>query len=473
MTNLNQFTRQSAAVLLACGLIAGLLPFFATAQDGSTANDKKSRPNVVFIYADDLGWGDLGCYGNPQLKTPNLDKMAASGVLLTHYYSASSVCSPSRAAIMTGLFPARVGFHTATADALDKDLTVVPRLFQQNGYKTAHFGKWHMGVAEGSPPPTEYGIDESLGYLSTGPKMDAPRHESSEKLVDQTIDFIEKYKNESFYVHLWTLVPHTVLSPTEKQMEPYNRYRPSRRGADPMFRSTQEVYYGSVTDMDYHIGRLVDKIDELGLTENTIIIFSSDNGPEDIHLGIAGHSGIGSPGPFRGRKRSIYEGGIRVPFIIRWGSHLPNGFVNDVSIVGAVDYLPSLCRLAGIPLPNDYKGDGQDMSQALMGKPVQRTKPLMWEWRFKVFGYTFNQSPRLALRDGKWKFLMNPDGSRIELYDFEADPLNMEMDNVADRYPDVVKKYSAVLTAFSRSLPPGESDAEAGTMQYPMPKNSK
>lgn len=209
----------------------------------------------------------------------------------------------------------------------------------------------------------------------------------------------------------------------------------------------------------------------MDLTEKTMIIFSSDNGPEDIHVPNASHSAIGSPGPFRGRKRSLYEGGIRVPFIVKWGNNIPQGFVNDVSIMGTVDLLPSFCSLANISLPGNYKCDGEDMSMALKGRTIQRNAPLLWEWRFSQAGYTFNKSPGLALRDGKWKFLMNPDGSRVELYDFEKDQQCMEMDNLADQHPKLVKKYSSILKEFKKSLPSGPDFSGAGNNNYPMPRN--
>jgi arylsulfatase A-like enzyme len=464
-------------------LIVGTV-FTIAAQGNMQTEDthRKNRPNVIFIFADDLGWGDLGCYGHPHLKTPNLDRMAASGILFTSFYVANPVCSPSRTAIMTGQYPARHGVHTAISvdrehnrqqgivDYLDINNILLTRLFQDDGYKVGHFGKWHLGAVEDAPLPTEYGIDEYLVTNSPDAQLKGPRHESTEKMVDAAISFIEKHRDENFYVNVWTLVPHAVLAPTEEQMEPYEYLGPKGE-ARGKFRSAAEVYYGSVTDLDRHVGRLIDKIDELGLSDNTLIVFSSDNGPEDIHIPNSSHSGVGSPGPFRGRKRSLYEGGIRVPFIVQWGNRIPNGIVNNQSVLGAVDLLPSFCKLAGIELPGDYAGDGEDMSEALKGNDFQRSKPLLWEWRYSQAGYTFNKSPRLALRDGKWKFLMNPDGSRIELYDFEKDPQCMEMDNVAENHPKLVKRYSKILIDFEKSLPTGSLAAGSGKNVYPMPRN--
>ena len=440
------------------------------------ATSALAGPNFVFIFADDLGWGDLGCYGNSTLKTPYLDKMAEDGLLVTNFYVANPVCSPSRTAVMTGQYPARHHIHRHFADHehnaannmpdfLDPKVTLVTRLMQENGYKTGHFGKWHLGSSEDAPSPAAYGIDEHYTTNSRDGKLNVPRHQSTEKLVDKAIDFIKANKEQSFYINLWTLVPHATLDTTEEQMAPYARYRARADG----FSTPAQVYYGAVTDMDYHLGRLIQTIEELGLSKETVIVFSSDNGPEDIHVINATHSGVGSPGPFRGRKRSLYEGGVRVPFIVKWEGHTPAGTVDTRSIVSAVDLLPTFCSLAGIELPDGYQSDGQDMSQVFSGTSVQRDRSLLWDWTATQSGYTANKSPGLALRSGKWKFLMNADGSRQELYDFEADPQCMELDNVADRNPDEVERFSQILREFKASIPQGAPTSASGSNVYPMP----
>ena len=435
-----------------------------------------ARPNFVFIFADDLGWGDLGCYGNTRLKTPHLDKMAEDGLLVTNFYVANPVCSPSRTAVMTGQYPARHHIHRHLAshdlnaarrmpDFLDPKAPLVTRLMQENGYKTGHFGKWHLGSSKDAPSPSAYGIDVHYTANSSDRKLNVPRHQSTEKMVDEAIEFINANKEESFFINLWTLVPHATLNTTEEQMAPYAQYRARARG----FSTPAQIYYGAVTDMDYHLGRLIQRIDELGLSKETVIVFSSDNGPEDIHVVNATHSGVGSSGPFRGRKRSLYEGGVRVPFIVKWEGHTPAGTVDTKSIVSAVDLLPTFCSLSGIELPDGYQSDGQNMSQVFLGKSVQRDRPLLWDWTATQSGHVSNKSPGLALRSGKWKFLMNPDGSRQELYDFEADPQCMELDNLADRYPDEVKRFSKILREFKASIPQGVPNSDSGSNVYPMP----
>lgn len=487
--NRRQFlaTFGAAAVRLG-GLI---LPSCAFAANPAV---KSKRPNFVFIFADDLGWGDLGCYGNRQIKTPNLDRLANNGTLFTQFYVNGSVCSPSRTSIMTSHFPARHSVHghfathkqnkaRAMPNWLDPKAHTVTGLLKSAGYTTGHFGKWHLGSGDGAPGPGDYGIDEHCTRVSNGPQLagqDNPyfRAKSTGQIVDKTIEFIEKNRDKPFYVNVWTLVPHATLHPTDEQMKPYERYAP--RGVP--YKGVKQIYYASVSDLDRQIGRLIKKIDELGLSDNTLIAFSSDNGPEDLNIRNAVHSGIGSTGPFRGRKRSIYEGGIRMPFIVRWSGHTPAGRVDDTTIIAAVDWLPTVCSLAGAKLPNNLNPDGEDMSRAILGKPKQRTKPLMWEWRFRIFGDMVHKCPMLAIRDGKWKLLMNPDRSRIELYDIPKDPT--ELDNVAERHPDVVKKLSQQLLKWQAALPPAQQrwvliknrrwravDEVAGSNAYPWPKN--
>ena len=454
------------------------LPSCALAADRAA---KGNRPNFVFIFADDLGWGDLGCYGNRQIKTPNLDRLAEKGLLFAQFCVNGSVCSPSRTAIMTGHFPARHGVHGHFAtnqqnkargmpNWLDPKVPTVTGLLKGAGYITGHFGKWHLGSGDGAPTPGAYGIDQHVTRTSSGPQLtgtDDPyfRAKSTAQIVDRTIDFIENNRNKPFYVNVWTLLPHATLHPTDEQMKPYQRYAP--RGVP--YKGAKQIYYASVSDLDRQIGRLIDKIDELGLAENTLIAFSSDNGPEDFDIGNAVHSGIGSAGPFRGRKRSIYEGGVRMPFIVRWPGHTPAGKVDDTSVVAGVDWLPTICSLAGVKLPDDLNPDGEDMSQAILGKPRSRTKPLMWEWRFRVFGDMAHKCPMLAIRDGKFKLLMNPDRSRVELYDIPADPT--ELDNLAVQHPDVVKRLSEKLLKWQATLPPGPVEQVAGSNAYPWPKN--
>ena len=443
------------------------------------------RPNIVFVFADDWGWGDLGCYGHPQIKTPHLDRLGAQGTLFTQFYVCSGVCSPSRAAVMTGQFPGRLGIHghfsaheqnaaRGMPNFLDPSVTTVTRLLQENGYRVGHFGKWHLGHGDGAPEPFAYGIDTCRINVGNGPPLGFTdvqtngRCRSSEVIVDETIGFIEEHREQPFFVQAWLNDTHAILDPSEEQMEPYKRL--TADGLEEKHKGATRIYYSVVTNADRHIGRLVDRIDALGLGENTIVIFSADNGPEDIVIRNASHSGVGSPGPFRGRKRSLYEGGIRTPFIVRWpGGGTPAGRVDNETPLCAVDLLPTFCSLAGVDLPDGLLLDGENMSEALCGASGMRTTPLMWEWRFRIAGHPINMSPMLAIREGDWKLLFNPDRSRTELYHISSDP--MELNNKADAHSDLVQGLTEKALKWQGALPKGPLDDTAGSNAYPWPEN--
>ncbi|MHC4827236.1 MAG: sulfatase-like hydrolase/transferase, partial [Planctomycetota bacterium] len=271
-------------------------------------------PNIVVILADDLGWGDLRCYGATKVLTPSLDQLAAEGTIFTQFYSASPVCSPTRAGILTGRFPSRLAVHTAiAADAalneqrananwLDPLVPTITSILDSAGYATGLFGKWHLGVVEGAPSPAAYGIDDSVTVNSTGPQFSQPQgHEyfranSTEYIVDEAIEFIEANQDVPFFLNIWTLLPHAKLHPTDEQLAVYAHLAPP----GVPYIGARQIYWASVTAMDEQIGRLVDRIDELGLAENTLILFTSDNGPDNIYSGESSHSGAGAVGPFRG-----------------------------------------------------------------------------------------------------------------------------------------------------------------------------
>ncbi len=442
-----------------------------------------ARPNVVFILADDLGWGDLGCYGNRDTRTPNLDRLAAGGTLFTQFYVNGSVCSPSRCAFLTGQFPARhkIHGHYATpgqntargmSQFLDPKTPTLPRLLKEAGYATAHVGKWHLGSSPDAPSPARYGFDTSKATTSNDntwrEQNDDPffRAKSTALFVDEGIEFIEANKDRPFYLQIWALLPHATLNPTEGQLEPFERFSTGVEGVP--HRSARQIYYASLADLDAQVGRLMKRLDDLKLADNTLVVFSSDNGPEEIFVRNAGHSGVGSPGPFRGRKRSLYEGGVRVPFLVRWPAAVRPGRVDDSSVVCGADLLPTVCKLAGVEVPEGHALDGEDRSAVIVGGPAPRSNPLFWEWRFHIAGPVLNKSPILAMRDGKWKLSMNPDRSRVELHDIPADP--SELNNLADRNPDVVERMSARLLAWRKTLPEGPKDATAGMNDYPWPK---
>ncbi len=443
---------------------------------------QQKRPNFIFIFADDVGWGDLSCYGQKNVRTPHLDKLAKDGILFTQFYVSGSVCSPSRTAIMTGHFPARHGVHghftmseygkwREMPGHLDPSVPTLTRTLQQNGYATGHFGKWHLGKGKGAPLPEAYGIDASKTTSSNDPEGEdlwnlwKPhfRPVSTKMILDETLLFLRKNRDQPFYVNAWLHDTHATLNPSEEQLARFEK----NQAKGVHFNGATQVYYATLDAMDRQIGEFLDQLDNLGLRDNTIVIFSSDNGPEDIRINNAAHSGVGSAGPFRGRKRSIYEGGIRVPFIVRWPKGTPAGKVDETSVIGGVDFYPSICKLAGISI-DESRVDGQDMSDCLIGKAKNRTKPLMWEWRYRIFGHVMHKSPMLAIRDDQWKLLMNPDRSRVELYDIPADP--REMNNLADDYPNVVRRLSKKVLAWQQTLPKTPLHEECGESEWDWPE---
>lgn len=451
------------------------------------SNEIEPKPNIVFVFADDWGWGDLACFGHPKVKTPNLDRLASQGTIFTNFHVCSGVCSPSRAAVMTSRFPARMGIHghfaSHAANArrdmpnwLPIDIPTYMTQLQTAGYRTGHYGKWHLGHGEGAPEPFAYGIDECCVNCGNGPQLSfgkdieyqpGQRSRSSEVIVDETIGFIERHSDQPFAVNVWLNDTHATLDPDEKQLEPYTDLMPKNVGQK--WPGALAIYYAAVTNADRHIGRLMDRLDELDLTDNTVFIFSADNGPEDIHVTNASHSGVGSSGPFRGRKRSLYEGGVRTPFILRWPGHTPAGAVNDTTALSAVDLLPTFCELAGAEGAEEM--DGESMRDVFEGADRMRATPLMWEWRFGNPGHVIDRSPMLSILEGTWKLLANADRSRMELYDYLRDPT--ELNNVAEKHPEIVESLFKRVTQWQETLPPGVYAKQAGRNDYPWPKTKE
>ena len=453
-------------------------------------------PNIIFILTDDQGWGDSHFAGHPYVQTPNLDRLARQGTWFKQFYVAATVCSPSRCGFMTSHCPARHQVHGHFADHalnearhmpdwLDPQAITIPRLLHDAGYTTAHFGKWHLGNGEGAPSPGVFGIDVhrtvngGLGVPSLGDETPGDgkglqaardpyfRAKSTAMIVDETIKFIRANKDRPFYVNAWTLLPHAPLHPTPEQLKVYESLAP--RADDPAFgpwmqkyladardlKSQMQVFCASLTDLDTQIGRLLDAINELQLANNTIIFFSSDNGAEDYRIGNASNAGVGSTGPLRARKRSMYEGGVRTFGLLRWPGHVAAGKVDDTHVIAALDWLPTVCKLAGVTVPDSVQPDGEDVSDIWLGASRERRKPLYWEWLFEVKGGGEYQPPMLAVRDGAWKLFVNHDGGHAELYNIPQDP--SELNNVAEQHPDVVKDLTAKAIAWQKSLPPSKA----------------
>jgi N-acetylgalactosamine-6-sulfatase len=380
---------------------------------------------------------------------------------------------------MTGHFPARhaIHQHLATPEQnaargmpnwLDAEATTVWDVLRGAGYATAHFGKWHLGSGPGAPEPSAYGVDDYRTVNANGHGWDAERTDpyfrahSTDLIVDEAIRFIQANRGKPFYANLWTLVPHAPLKPTPEELAVYKDLKMNpedfssymrqylRDAKDPQ--EQMRVFCAAMTGLDQALGRLLDFLDAEGLADGTIIFFSSDNGPEDYRVGNAANAGLGSPGPHRARKRSLYEGGIRTPLVVRWPGKIAAGRLDETSVVTAVDLLPTLCGLTGTKLP-DLALDGEDMSDILLGKPRPRTRPIYWEWRGGVAGYPEYSPPRLAIRDGKWKLFCDFDGSHVQLYDIPADP--EERSNLARQHPEIVERLKTLAVAWHKTLPEG------------------
>ena len=414
------------------------------------------KPNIVFILADDWGWGDLGCHGNKLVDTPNLDGLARAGTEFYQFNTCSPVCSPSRTAFTTGNFPARFSVHEAIGaavknrevwqvDWVDPRAVTLPRLLKSAGYATGHFGKWHLsGPFTDAPLPTAYGFDEHAVFSNASPKANETDHR---KVFDDASGFLRKHKDGPFYMNLWIHQTHLAHEPTEESLQRYAKLDEQQR-----------VYSAVVADGDNGIGKVLGTLRELGIEQNTLVIFSSDNGPEntgkdkesrgELRGGYGGYYSVGSTGGARGRKRSLYEGGVRLPFIVRWPGHVPAGQVNKMTALSSVDLLPTLCAAADVALPDSFKPDGENMLPALLGKEVARTKPIFWDWRGK--DTPRDCWPRWAVRDGDWK-LVTDDAKRTELYRSPDDWA--EGKDLAKQHPEIVSQLSAKLTAWRATLP--------------------
>lgn len=434
----------------------------AVAMAGALAADSPpTLPRIVFILADDLGPGDLGCYGGTQVPTPNLDRLAREGTRFTHYYSAAPICSPSRAGLLTGQFPARWRITSflqtragnracGQADFLDPAAPSLPRVLKAAGYATAHFGKWHLGGGRdvtNAPTFAQYGYDEHAGtYESPEPHPDitstnwiwsvqdkVKRWERSGFFVDKTLEFLVRRKGQPCFVNLWLDDPHTPWVPN----------------ADAPQGPRPANLRGVLMEMDRQIGRLLDGLRDQGLERDTLVIFASDNGPLPTFQGRRS-------GGFRGSKLSLYEGGIRLPFIARWPGRVPSGRVDDQTVLGAVDLLPTLAAMARAKVPGDVAFDGENMSAALEGRLVRRARPLVWEYgrNEKSFSYPPNKrdrSPNLAARDGRWKLLVNADGSDAQLFDVVTD--RFETNDLAGPQPGHVQRLTKLVLDWRKSLP--------------------
>ena len=427
----------------------------------------RKRPNFIVVLCDDLGYGDPGCYGHPHIRTPNIDRFAGEGMKFTDCYAGAPVCSPARAAMLTGRTPHRCGIYDYIPGhgyhgrgPIYKDMHLkteeisVATLLKNTGYATCHLGKWHLNVqfdSFGSPTPADHGFDYWFSTMSNA----RPSHQNpdnfvrngtpvgklegyaAELIADEGIDWLlNKWDmNRPFCMFVWFHEPHEPIATDERFMKMYEGHK-------------EAIYYGNVTQIDHAFGRLMKTVDELNLRDETFVMFTSDNGPETLNRYKGAHRSFGTPGPLRGMKLHMYEGGIRVPGIIRWTGHIQPGSVSHEPINGT-DVLPTLCALAGVKEPGDRPIDGVSIVPLFTGGKVERKAPLYWQYDIAL------SSPfTVAMRRGDWKILADTDLTKFELYNLRNDI--GENHNLAESEPEHLEAMKKTLMKLH-----AEIDAEA------------
>jgi len=427
--------------------------FFGFSTVASAQQQKGQKPNVILIFADDMGYGDLSCYGHPVIQTPNIDKMAYEGIRFTSFYAAASVCTPSRAALLTGRYPIRNIPTNCGPPDLEKGLPVseitIANMLKDEGYATMAIGKWHLGHGE-QFLPTKRGFDRFYGlpysndmllpwcpWLSEDDKLylyedDQPVKEigwEQDKLTknytQRALDFMEANSGEPFFLYLAHSMPHLPIATSEE-------FRGLSKGG----------LYGDVIEtIDWSTGQILLKLKELGLDENTLVIFTSDNGPwhnlpdRMLQRGVERWH-AGSTGLLRGAKASTYEGGFRVPGIIRWVTHIEGNRVTS-EMATTMDLFTTIAHVCGASLPGDRKIDGKNLLPLLNGALESPTETL-----FYCRGENLE-----AVRQGKWKYRVT-ESEGIQLFNLLLDPA--EMYNVAGEYPDRASEMHRQLEQFSK-----------------------
>jgi arylsulfatase A len=385
-----------------------------------------SRPNMILFLADDLGYGDLGCYGHPLIQSPNLDKFATQGVRLTQCYAASGVCSPSRSALLTGRTPHRNGVFTWIAEGAPLHLRLseiaLPAILGDAGYSTCHSGKWHLnGLFNNSaqPQPGDHGYqwwmatqnnagpshENPNNFVRNGKEVGPLQGYSAPLVVEEAINWLKDKRDPSqpFFLAVWTHEPHYPIK------------------SDPKFKAlypnltddVQREHHANVSQMDYAFGELMRALDDMALTANTFVFFTSDNGPEGDGIKTPGR---GSSGGLRGRKRDMHEGGIRVPGMARWTGKIPAGTTVTTPVIGS-DLFPTMLALAGQSVPSDRVLDGVDISRLLTGSSDEIDRPIPLFWRLHMA-----PNAKMAMRIGDWKILANSELTEFELYNLAEDP---------------------------------------------------
>ena len=426
----------------------------------------QTQPNVVILLADDLGYNDVGCYGGP-VKTPAIDQLAKDGVRFTDFYSGCAVCSPSRATLLTGRHHIRTGVYSWINDEgqnshlLLRERTIA-EILKDRGYSTAHIGKWHLGLPtknRSKPTPSHHGFDywfttwnnaspshkNPNNFIRNGQAVGPLEGYSCQLVADEAIDWLENHRHPKapFFLNLWFHEPHAPIAAPDKIVSTYGELK-----------DRAAVYSGTIDNTDRAISRIVEKLNQMGVGEDTLIIYASDNGSyRDDRVGN-----------LRGKKGSNWDGGIRVPGIFSWPAVIPKNRV-EKQPAGLVDLLPTLCGLLNLEVPQDRMIDGSDLSPLLKGKPdsFKRHQPMFWHLQ--------KSRPIVAMRDGDFSLVANPDyeistsymfqerwiprvkdgGYKdFQLIDLSKDPGQKQ--NIASEYPELLKNLKSKLLQINQSV---------------------
>jgi uncharacterized sulfatase len=467
---MNKF--KNVILILSAAVLALIINSCSTA-----VTNKQSTPNIVFILADDLGWADLPVYGNQFNEAPRLSEMAKEGIRFTNAYAACPVCSPTRASIQSGQYPARVGvidfipghwrpFEEVIVPKnrtqnLPSNITSLGEAMKNAGYKTGYFGKWHLGY-KNEHHPSKRGYDEAYEYSGGGffnPKfnpsyrVENPNQPLSDILADMSVKFLEENKDSAFFLFLSHYDVHVQLDADSTLIDKY--LKKEKVDGYPC----NAVYAAMVESVDKSVGRVLDKLDELGLSENTIVVFFSDNGglksrfdkiplldkskkhiyENDSLLYIAS-----SNAPLRAEKGTVYEGGIREPFIVKWPGKIAPGQISD-ALISSVDFYPTFVALVNGKLPETQVFDGKNILPELLGNNDEPERSLFWH--YPVYHHDV---PKSVIRKGDWKLIENLIDNSFELYNLKEDI--SESENMAAKYSEKVNELKAELKAWQKEV---------------------
>ncbi|HIJ53309.1 MAG TPA: sulfatase [Planctomycetes bacterium] len=431
----------------------GALSISASCVGSSEKRTAKRRPNVVFIFIDDLGWRDLSCFGSRYYETPNIDKLAGEGMVFTSAYSNAPNCAPTRACLMSGQYSPRHGVYTVGSPErgktrlrklipipnktnLDSKIVTIPEALKSAGYTSACIGKWHLGD-KGPFRPEDRGFDVVFRRTRRSHFM-ADGEYLTDRLTNESLKFIERNRDRPFFLYLAHHTVHTPIQAKKDIIEKYKKKKPSGEHNNP-------TYAAMIESMDQSVGTVCDKLDELGLRDNTLVFFFSDNG---------GYANATSMTPLRGSKGMLYEGGIRVPMIARWQGKIKAGSSCDVPVIG-IDFYPTFLKMAGAPKPSGHLLDGQSIVPLLTQGGGLKRKAIFWHFPAYLEPYNKKQgpwrtTPAGAVRQGNWKLIEFFEDGKIELYNLKDDI--GEKNDLANAMPAKAKELHTLLIEWRKSV---------------------